>query len=241
MTSAARARELLGGAADRGRMWISYATRAPAHRRRSFTFAGQTYRYHAAVYNRTWTNERTVELPIVIRAIAERPDARVLEVGNVLAHYGVSGHMVIDKYETASVVLNQDILDFEDGNGFDLVVSISTLEHTGFEEEVDEPEKPSRVAAHLGRLLRPGGRAIVTFPLGYNPGLDTLVRERPEAFGQMRGLRRISADNRWTEAAVPDLLGASYGSPFPSANALVVASIPAHMPSGDDQAQTARQ
>jgi len=206
-------------------MWLSYVTRAPAHRRRTFTFAGQAYRYHAAIYNRTWTNERTVELPIVIRAIAERPGARVLEVGNVLAHYGVSGHTVVDKYETAPGVLNRDILDVEDAAGFDLVVSISTLEHTGFEEEVDEPEKPARVAAHLGRLLRPGGRAIVTFPLGYNPGLDALVSERPEAFGELRGLRRVSADNRWTEMPVPDLLGARYGAPFPSANALVVAII----------------
>lgn len=147
------------------------------------------------------------------------------EVGDVLSHYGVAGHTVVDKYEAAPGVHNLDILDFEDPEGFDLIVSISTLEHTGFEEEIPDPGKPGRVADHLAALLRPAGQAIVTFPLGYNPSLDELVATQPDAFGQMRGLRRISADNRWREKPVSELLGARYGEPHLSANALVVASI----------------
>lgn len=112
-----------------------------------------------------------------------------------------------------------------DARGFDLVVSISTLEHTGFEEEVPDPDKPARAAAHLAGLLAPGGTAIVTFPLGYNPALDALVASRPDTLGKIRGLRRVSADNRWIETEVSDLLGARYGSPYPNANALVVATI----------------
>jgi len=218
-----RAKQLLGGGLHHCSAWLAYATRAQTHRRRSFVFDGATYRYHAALYNRTWANERTVEIPIVTRAVAERNGGRVLELGNVLHHYGVAGHTVVDKYEAAPGVLNRDILDFRDGHGFDVVVSISTLEHTGFEEEVPDPDKPARVAAHLASLLAPGGTAIVTFPLGYNPGLDALVASRPEIFGEIRGLRRVSADNRWMEAAVTDLVGARYGSPYPNANALVVA------------------
>jgi SAM-dependent methyltransferase len=221
-----RARDLLGGAIDRASAAISYATAAQAHRRRTFSLDGHTYHYHAAMYNRTWTNERTVELPVVMAELARCPRARVLEVGNVLAHYGVGPHTVVDKYEAVEGVHNLDILDYRDERGFDLIVSISTLEHTGFEEEVDEPDKPGRVVRHLAELLAPGGHAVVTFPLGYNPGLDDLVTREPETFGRMRGLRRISADNQWTECAVDDLRGVGYGHPYPSANALVVAMIP---------------
>ena len=156
--SSSRGRELVGGAIDRASAWASYATAAQSHRRRTFIFAGDTYRYHAAMYNRTWTNERTVELPVALGAIARLPHGRVLEVGNVLAHYGAPAHTVVDKYETADGVLNLDILDYRDERGFDLIVSISTLEHTGFEEEVDEPDKPARVVRHLAGLLTPGGR-----------------------------------------------------------------------------------
>lgn len=226
MSAPSPGRVLLGGVIDRASAAMSYATTAQAHRRRTFTLGGHTYHYHAAMYNRTWTNERTVELPIVIDELARLPQGRVLEVGNVLAHYGATGHTVVDKYETAEGVNNLDILDYHEG-GFDLIVSISTLEHTGFEEEIEEPDKPARVARHLKELLASGGRAVITFPLGYNPGLDDLVARQPETFGEMRGLQRISADNRWSECSVEDLRGARYGQPFPSANALVVATIPA--------------
>lgn len=225
MTSLARTHALMGGAVDRASAYVSYASQAQVRRRRRFRFGGETYRYHAALYNRTWENERTVELPIVMRAISTRPGARVLEIGNVLAHYGVAGHTVVDKYEPAQGVLNQDVIDFHDDRGFDLIVSISTLEHIGFEEEIDDPGKPRRVADHLASLLAPGGTAIITFPLGYNPHLDALVANDPEMFSEMRGLRRVSADNRWVETAMADLWGARYGSPYPSANALVVATL----------------
>lgn len=221
--SAVRARELLGGGLDRSSAWLGYATRGQIHRRRTFVFDGETYHYHAAAHNRTWTNERAVELPIVTRAVARAEGGRVLEVGNVLRHYGVSGHTVVDKYEVAPGVLNQDILDFHDARGFGLIVSVSTIEHIGFDEEAPEPDKPARTAAHLASLLAPGGIAILTFPLGYNPGLDALVASQPQTFGEIRALRRVSADNRWVEADVSDLLGAPYGSPYPRANALVVA------------------
>jgi hypothetical protein len=51
----------------------------------SFTFAGREYRYFEHPYNETWRNGRAVELPIVLGALDERPGARVLELGNVLA------------------------------------------------------------------------------------------------------------------------------------------------------------
>lgn len=220
-----RVAELAAGAFARLATHTSYATRGRVHQRRTFNFAGANYRYHAHLYNTTWRNERTVEVPIVVQAISNRRGGRLLEVGNVLAHYGVSGHVVVDKYERAKGVVNADIVEFHDPDGFDLIVSISTLEHIGFEEETPDPIKPLRVVEHLAGLLKPGGEALVTFPLGYNPDLDELVRRSSQGFGDLRGLRRVSADNRWVEATVAELIGTRYGSPYPSANALAVARI----------------
>ncbi len=220
-------RELIGGAAAEIANRAALATRGRAHRRETFTLNGRRYSYHAGLYNMTWQNERTVEIPIITEAVAARKGARTLEVGNVLAHYGVAGHTVVDKYERAPGVVNADILDFTDPEGFDLIVSISTLEHVGFEEEVPEPAKPARVLSHLKSLLASGGEAIITFPLGYNPSLDNLVRSEPQLFGQMSFLARTSNANAWTEVDAEAVSSARYGSPYPSANALVIATIAA--------------
>jgi len=202
---------------------LSYLVFGHAHRRRSFTVSGRRYRYHAHRYNATWTNERTVELPIVISTMREHAGARVLEVGNVLAHYGIRGHEIVDKYEDAPGVVNADILAFTPDTDYQLIVSISTLEHIGFEEELRDPGKPARVLEHLTGLLAPEGMLLVTFPLGYNPALDAQVRAGSLPLGQTQYLRRISRDNRWKEVALSDLNDPRYGTPYPKANALAVA------------------
>jgi hypothetical protein len=148
--------------------------------------------------------------------------ARALELGNVMGHYGARGHDVVDKYERAPGVTNLDSLDFRPDTGYGLIVSISTLQHIGFEEEVDDPDKPARVLEHLMSLLIPGGALLITFPLGYSPSLDTQVRAESLAFDQTRYLRRVSRDNRWAEVTLSDVSEARYGAPYPKANVLVI-------------------
>lgn len=234
MIGRSRLRALGSGAVARASAWSSYLTFGIHQRQREFSLQGRSYRYHAGRYNEAWRNERTIEVPVILAALRDRPAARVLELGNVLAHYGITGHMVVDKYERAPGVINRDVLELEDPDGFDLIVSISTLEHTGFEEEVSEPEKPAVVMAHLAGLLRPGGRLLVTFPLGYNSSLDALVRSGDSRFGELRFLRRCSRDNRWEETRLDQLARVRYGAPFPAANAVVVAE-------RTRETQTARQ
>src|SRR6476469_7061547 len=55
-----------------------------------FTFQGAAYPYLIHPHNFTWENERAVEVPIAWRAVmlARVRGGRVLEVGNVLGHYG---------------------------------------------------------------------------------------------------------------------------------------------------------
>lgn len=190
--------------------------------RRSFMLSGETYHYFAGSYNSAWHNERTVEVAIALRYLHRHQGGRVLEIGNVLAHYVPVCHDVVDKYERHAGVRNVDVLEFSTDDGYDLIVSVSTLEHVGWDEEVDESDKPIRAVAHLVSLLRPGGTLLVTLPLGYNPHVDDALRRRAFDFEDVTFLKRISRDNRWRETAHTDLGLVRYAWPFPAANVVAI-------------------
>lgn len=198
--------------------------RAPG---RSFAAAGHVYPLFIHRYNATWRNERAVELPLAIAAVARARPGRVLEIGNVLSHYIFVDHDIVDKFEAAPGVRNVDVLDISPDGSYDLVISVSTLEHVGWD---DVPRDPSRLDAairHVRRLLAPGGCALVTLPLGYNSHLDALLATDDPPFDELRGLYR-SGRWTWTEVPLSTLSGVQYGRPYPGANGLVVASL--HQP-----------
>lgn len=143
-------------------------------------------------------------------------------MGNVLRHYLDHEHVVVDRYEHAPGVHNVDVVDFHPDERYDLIVSISTLEHVGFDEEPKDPEKPVRTVAHLVALLAPGGTLIATVPLGYNEHVDAALARGSLDFDEVIYLRRISRDNRWREASPTKVRRARYGTPYPAANALAV-------------------
>jgi hypothetical protein len=190
----------------------------------TFVLQDREYRYFVHPHNETWNNERAVEVPIVRRAIKDAANARVLEVGNVLGHYARHDHDVVDKYEPGSNVVNVDILAFQADQPYDLIVSISTLEHVGWDDDELDPEKILQVVSHLRSMLSPGGRAIATVPLGYNPYLDELLRGRGVGFDQELCLLRVGR-TAWREAQRETLGEPAYGKPFPGANGLVIGVI----------------
>jgi hypothetical protein len=187
-------------------------------RRGTFRFDGTELPYAIHAYNTTWRNERAVELPIALAAYerGRTAGASILEVGNVLAHYGHAGHAVLDKYEQAAGVRNMDVMDLPDDERYDLIVSISTIEHMGLDEDVREPDKPARATERLTQALNPGGELLATFPMGYNADLDDLVRRGGLPFGEVRFLRRRGAGTDWEE--VESAAGARYGDPYEAAN-----------------------
>jgi SAM-dependent methyltransferase len=194
-------------------------------RRKSATFsvAGRSYGYLTHHYNATWRNERAVELPLVAEFLSELPaTARLLEVGNVLAYYRPSSHTVVDKFEPTAGVINKDILEFGEPKSFDAIVSISTLEHVGWDETPREEHRAERALSHMRSLLTDGGRLFLSFPIGYNPPLDQAAFEGRLGFRRVHYLQRISADNRWAEVELSAIRGARYGEPYPCANALFV-------------------
>jgi SAM-dependent methyltransferase len=170
----------------------------------------------------SWRNERSVEIPIVLKTVSETSSGKILEVGNVLSHYFNFPHDIVDKYETANGLINQDIVDFQAEKKYDLIVSISTLEHVGWDEEIRDPAKILRAIENLKNCLAPGGKLIVTLPLGLNRYLDELLRNGKINFTIQGLLKRISKGNDWVETDWPTSEKMKYGCPFLWANALFV-------------------
>lgn len=136
---------------------------------------GIQHRYETAAYNASRTNERAVEIPIFQDWIMRHP-GRLLEMGNVLRHYDPSmAHTVIDRYEHAPGVTNMDILDFEPKPRFDAIVTISTIEHIGWDDTPRDELRALDVIPHLRRMLNDRGRLLVSFPIGHHPHLDTFA------------------------------------------------------------------
>ena len=50
-------------------------------------------------------------------------------------------HDIVDKYEKKKGIINQDIVDYKPDKKYDLIISISTLEHVGWDETPRENYK----------------------------------------------------------------------------------------------------
>jgi hypothetical protein len=190
----------------------------------AFEFGGERYAYLHHRYKFTWLTERAIEIPIARRALERRPSARLLEVGNVLSHYGPTQHVVVDKYERAPGVLNLDVTELHELGRFEQIVAISTLEHAGHDEHPRDPDKARLALEALRSMLEPRGELLVTVPVGYNRAFDAFLRTAPAGISSMRALRRTSAGPHWREVAVDDAWEVPYDFLLYSARAVVVAS-----------------
>jgi hypothetical protein len=195
---------------------------------KTFTLQGSKHRYFLHKYHTTWSNERCVEIPIVRKVLAENQGKEVLEVGNVLSYYFPVKHDVVDKYEVFDRVINQDVVDFRPSKRYDLIVSISTMEHVGWDEDprdhskiLGEPVKILRALDNLQECLAAGGIMVITFPVGYNSQLDKSLAEGRVGFTKRLCMKRVSR-NKWVEADWASCQEARYGVPYTAANALVV-------------------
>jgi hypothetical protein len=191
---------------------------------KTFAFRGERIRYWAAVYNETWKNERAVELPLAIGELHAAAGKRVLEVGRVLDHYVRTRHDTVDRYEPGPRVLNVDIGSFRPAEPYDVILSISTLEHVGWDERPRDPAKAILAIRHLCSLLSPGGRLFMTVPIGHHPVLDEYLKASPPELDAMFYLKRTTAENDWVEVDRDTAHACAYGRPFPYANAIVVAT-----------------
>ncbi len=178
--------------------------------------------YHR--YNMTWANERAVEVPIVAEFLRRFAGKRVLEVGNVTPYYLDTSHTVLDKYERGLSIINEDIADYSPTERFDLILSVSTFEHIGYDDEAsgDSGEKIVQAIGTCRELLASDGQLVLTLPLGYNPALDRMIAD-----GQLGSDRAIFLKRTgrlaWQTVDAEAALACEYGRPFPYANAVLIA------------------
>jgi len=187
-----------------------------------FYFNGVEFKYFYHLYNCTIANERSIELSLAASFIKSYRKKQILEVGNVLNHYFPVSCDIVDKYEKAKSVINCDINKFSPFHKYDLIISISTLEHVGVDYgEKIEGQKALKAISHLKDLLRKGGQIFVTIPLGYNRAIYNRVKKKTGLFRKEYYFKKISSLNDWIQISRTEALTST---PFDkkSGNTLIV-------------------
>lgn len=199
------------------------AARSFAPPRREFELDERRYPTHWNRRHRSWMTERAVEVPVGRGAVDDalrRGADRILEVGNVLGVHGPISHEVVDKYEEGPGVRNVDVFEI-DGGPYDLILSISTLEHVGWDESPRNPDLAAAAVRHLRSRLAPAGTLLVTVPVDYNPVLDAALSAGELPLDRLSAMRRIARPDRWAQVSLAGVWGARYDRIFYSASGVV--------------------
>jgi len=204
---------------------------AKRFRNRHFAFNGSEYNYYRALYNTTFLNERTVEIPIIVDYIEKFKEKRILEIGNVISHYFKFSYDILDKYEKQEGVINVDIVDFVPEYKYDLIVSISTFEHIGFDEYIKygKTEVNTIKAATVLKaievtkgLLNKNGIFIFTIPLGFNHYLDSKLENNGLKLTSLYYIKRMTVGNEWKQVEYDEVKNIRYGHPYICANCILI-------------------
>jgi cyclopropane fatty-acyl-phospholipid synthase-like methyltransferase len=165
-------------------------------KRRRFWFKDNFLKEFYHFYNATWRGSRAVEIPIgkmIIDELIEEYNGDILEVGNVLNHYFKEiDHKIVDLCEEAEGVINEDIETFNPKEKYDLIISISTIEH------IEGAEKIRKCLDNIISLLKDGGKFVFTFTLGYNKDLDLIIEDKKFTKTIMK-----KVNNTWKEVKLP--------------------------------------
>jgi SAM-dependent methyltransferase len=136
-------------------------------------------------------DERMVEYPAVLSRLAGMSPSRILDAGSalnfetILDHPSIAGHhltiMTLAHEADCFYERNHDYVfgdlrrTFFRDDTFDAVVSISTLEHVGFDTSLygvesaspqPRPDDYLLAVDELHRVLKPGGKCMITVPCG---------------------------------------------------------------------------
>lgn len=180
---------------------------------KTFKFNGNEYEYFNHEYNSTMSNERCIEIPIVHSFYL----GSVLEVGRVLHHYFPNyDHTVVDKTEEGGIV--QDICEYTPAAKFDTVISISTLEHIGWDDSNKERTAVQALERIQSLMLAPDGKIVATIPMGYNKTLDNVLRVY-KLFDEQYCMVRIG-DAEWEQR--DELVFGTYPHRNGGANSLLI-------------------
>lgn len=164
-----------------------------------------------------WRSERGLEIALAKRAIDQFEPHKVLEVGNVLFHSGIIGHQVVDKYEVGPGVQNIDILEFKKQEPIDCLVSISTPEHVGWDEEPRDSDKARLALSHISDL---SPNLLITIPVGHHLIFEDDFINGP--FDAVYLAVKTSRSGRWERRPLEERKQIKYGSPFGYGNGILI-------------------
>jgi hypothetical protein len=185
---------------------------------KSVELGGHTIPLHYGYRRWAWRSERCVEIALGAKALSNYDAEEVLEVGNVLPMANFVGHTVVDKYERGPGVINEDIVGFNPGRRFDLAISISTIEHVGWDEL---PQDPRKAAVALDAISELADDLLVTVPVGHHLALqDDFVNGG--IFDEVTLIVRESRVPKWRRRPIADMSSLEYGRPLPFANGILV-------------------
>ena len=184
-------------------------------KRRQFYFKGKKLNYFYHRYNKTWKNERAIEIPVALEYLSKYRGKKILEIGNVLNHYFKIDHMVIDKYEIFPGVINKDIEDIYLNDRFDLIISISTIEHIGLDDYPIDPEKAIRTLKKLKtKFLKKNGIILVSFPVNYNEKISEMINKNKISNFEIFCFRKINEKhNLWEEVDYKEVKKKEHSQP----------------------------
>lgn len=188
------------------------------------SFKNKKFSYFHHKYNSTWANERRIEIPLIKYYVTGSNPGKILELGNVMSHYIKAKHDIVDEYEYDPGIINVDILNYKTKKKYDLIFSISTLEHIGIDGEKD-PSKALKTLKHLTTLLSQKGRIVFTIPVGYNKLLDHAISKDSSLFSELYYFKRVTGNNKWVEIDSKAAGKVSYGFPYRWGNAIVLGFI----------------
>jgi hypothetical protein len=169
-----------------------------------------------------WRSERCLELALGKQALAVHDPGDVLELGNVMPLAGAGGHTVVDKYEQGLGVINEDIVDYTPCRRFRLLLSLSTLEHVGWDEQPCDCEKAERALARLDDLVEPDGAMLVTIPVGYHRRLEQAFTSPDAPFESVTMFAKTSRRATWEIRRLSELSRFHYATPYALGNAILV-------------------
>lgn len=185
-------------------------------KRDCFEFNGRKIPNFYSLCNHTFRNERCIEIPVILDYLYGNSSKDILEIGNVLSHYNRIEHDIVDKYEKGNNIISIDVLDYFPNKLYDLIFSISTLEHIGFDDSnyggtqanpLDSGEKILLAYNRLKMLLKPNGLLIFTVPLGYNSYLDNYIRQEKFDLSDCFYYKKISEKPEWKQVNWSDVDG----------------------------------
>jgi len=188
----------------------------------TFILNDEQYEYLLA-YGPGGLNERMIEIPLMCKYLQEPKGKDILEIGAVISLLIKTNFDVVDLTEKEVGVINIDILNYYPDKKYDLIISISTIEHFGYGDydEIEDPTKLEKALDHILQLLKPSGIFVASAPIGFNENFDSMIINKQLPFQQIYFMKRYTS-GIWKQTEFEEAIKCKYNLPFNYGNSIAL-------------------